>query len=230
MVTDAIRGKAFTRVFEILLGGEERGFAVERVKDRLHQQQVHAAVHEAADLLVVGVPQLIEGHSASRRAGNILRCRGRAAGGPEGSRHPALTRGILGHELVGSSARHLSPGAVEVVNKPFQLVIRHRDRGGIKGVGLNDVRARVEVLPMDVLNDGRLRDIQHIVTLAQIPRMVCEFLAAVVGFLQLMGLNHCAHGAVDDYNAALQRFDERVVTGTSFVHSEEGFLLNFCPR
>jgi hypothetical protein len=79
---------------------------------------------------------------------------------------------------------------------------------------------------MDALNDSGLRDIQDIVALAQIPPVTCEFLAAVVGFLQLMGLNHRAHGAVDNYNTALQRLDKRVVTGTSFVHSEEGFLLN----
>ena len=83
------QGQAFSRVLEILLGGKQRGFAVQRVEDGLHQQQVNAAVHEAADLLVVGVAQLIEGHGARGGARDFLRCRGRAAGGAERARHPA---------------------------------------------------------------------------------------------------------------------------------------------
>ena len=55
-----------------------------------------------------------------------------------------------------------------------------------------------------------LGDIQDVVALAQIPPMTREFLAAIVGFLQLMGLDHRAHGAVDNHDAAFQRLDERV--------------------
>ncbi len=147
--------QAFSRVLEILLSGKERGLAVQRVEDGLHQQQVNAAVHEAANLFVVGVAQLIEGHGARRGARDFLRCRCRAAGGSERARHPARARGILDRKTVGGAARHLGPGAVEVVDETFQLVIRHGDGGGVEGVGLNDVRAGVEVLPMDILNDLR---------------------------------------------------------------------------
>ena len=55
MVTEAMQRQAFARVLEILLGGKERGFAVERVEDGFHQKQVNAALHETPDLLVVGV-------------------------------------------------------------------------------------------------------------------------------------------------------------------------------
>src|SRR5208282_1031609 len=86
-------------------------------------------------------------------------------------------------------------------------------------------RAGVKVLPMDVLNDCGLSDIQDVVALAQVPPVTREFLAAIVGFLQLMGLNHCAHGAVDNHDAAFQRLHERVYVGTDIIHSEKGFLL-----
>ena len=55
---------------------------------------------------------------------------------------------------------------------------------------------------MNILNDVGLSDIQNVVALAQIPPMMREFLAAVVGFFQLMGLDHRTHGTVDNHNAA----------------------------
>ena len=95
------QGQAFSRVLEVLLGGKKRGFAVERVEDGFHQQQINAAVHEAANLLVVGVPQLIEGHGASSRTRDLLRRRGRAAGGPS---DPATQHGRAGFSLMNLSA------------------------------------------------------------------------------------------------------------------------------
>ena len=44
----------------ILIDGEEHGLQVQRVEDRLAQQQVHAAVYQPADLFGISLNQLIE--------------------------------------------------------------------------------------------------------------------------------------------------------------------------
>ena len=53
-------GHLLVLLLEECLDGEEGGLAVGRVEDGLHQEDVHAAVQEAADLLRVRVNQLVE--------------------------------------------------------------------------------------------------------------------------------------------------------------------------
>ena len=55
---------------------------------------------------------------------------------------------------------------------------------------------------------------------------VRKLLAPIVGFLEFTGLDHGAHRAVDDHNAALEGLDESVGGGTCCGHSVEGFLQN----
>ena len=69
-VGDRDRGhhrQADAGVGEELLDGEERGLQVQRVERRLRQQDVDAAVDQAARLLVVGVDELVERHAAKAR-------------------------------------------------------------------------------------------------------------------------------------------------------------------
>ena len=73
---------------------------------------------------------------------------------------------------------------------------------------------------MDILNDGRLSDIQDVVAQTQVSLVARELLAAIVSLLQLMGMNHRAHGAVDNDNAVFQRVDKRVRVGSGVIHSE----------
>ena len=63
--------------------GVDRGLGVERVEDRLDQQQVGAAVEQPAHLLAIGVAQLVEGDGAEARIGHVRRDRGGAVGRPE---------------------------------------------------------------------------------------------------------------------------------------------------
>ncbi len=112
----------------------------------------------------------------------------------------------------------MRPGLVEVVDKTLQAILGHRDGGGVKGVGLNDVCAGIQILPVDILNYRRLGDIQDVVAQTQVSLVARELLAAIVGFRQIMGLDHRAHGAVNNDNAAFQRVDERVRVGLGIIH------------
>ena len=69
--------------------GIERGLGVERVEDGLDQQDIGAAVDEAARLLGIGCAQLIEGDRAVARIAHVGRDRGGAVGRPHGAGHEA---------------------------------------------------------------------------------------------------------------------------------------------
>ena len=58
------------------------GLGVQRVDDRLEQQQVAAAVDQAAHLLLVGLAQLVERHVAERRIVDVGRDRQDPVGRP----------------------------------------------------------------------------------------------------------------------------------------------------
>ena len=67
IVTEAITGHARAALLEEPLDGEQRRLDVERVEDGLDEQQVDAAVDQAAGLLVVGRHELVEGDARARR-------------------------------------------------------------------------------------------------------------------------------------------------------------------
>ena len=57
---------------------------------------------------------------------------------------------------VSSFAGDRRPLFVQLINRAFQLVIRLRDGGGVKGVCLQDIGARGQEVVMDALNYLRL--------------------------------------------------------------------------
>ncbi len=73
-------------LLEQRLEGEDRGLGVERVEDRLDEQQVRAAVDQAVGLLEIGVDQLDEGDVAGARVVDVRGDRGRAVGRTRGRR------------------------------------------------------------------------------------------------------------------------------------------------
>ena len=59
------------------------------------------------------------------------------------------------------------------------------------------------------LHDLRLRDVQHVEVPAQVPRMVRELRAAKRRFVQLLRLDHRAHGAVQNDDPLPQEILQR---------------------
>ena len=58
-----------------------------------------------------------------------------------------------------------------------------------------------EVLLVDVLDDLRLRQYQEVVVALDVARPVRKALAAIARLIQLVALDHGAHGAIDDQDA-----------------------------
>ena len=80
MVTDEHHRHAPLALDEHLVDREEARLQVERVEDRLGQDEIDAAVEQAAHLLGVGGAQLVEGDGAERRVVDLRRDRQRAIG------------------------------------------------------------------------------------------------------------------------------------------------------
>ena len=97
-----------------------------------------------------------------------------------GPKAPATKRGDAAGRahLVRDLAREARRLQIQLADQRLHAVVRLRHRGGIEGVGGNDIGARVEVGAMNVRDDSRLREAQQIVVAAQIAAPVLESLAA----------------------------------------------------
>ncbi len=219
--------KALAVLFEHLLDRHQRRLGVERIEDRLHQENVGAAGDEGADLLEVGSLDLIEGDDPETRVVRIGRIGQRHRqrtdrSGDEarlavGVRDPvgpfaALPRGLLvdlprevAQELVVDDllvkGRVLAAAVLaRVVDEELAL----RDARRAERVGLDDVRAGFEEAPVDVADHVRLREREEVPVVEQILRRAFEPLAANVRFGHPVRANGRAHRAIDDGDAPSQ--------------------------
>ena len=100
--------------------------------------------------------------------------------------------------------------AIQLVRQLLHPVVGHGDGGGVEGVGLDDVRAGLEVRAVDVRDDLRPGEREEVVVPLEVPRPVGEPLAAVVPLVEPVGLDHRPHGAVQHQDPLLQ---ERIEAG-----------------
>ena len=109
--------------------------------------------------------------------------------------------GILPGELFRGPFRNFRRRLVHFVSQIAQLEFRQRNRVGVEGIGLDNVRAGFEILAVDALDHLRLREHQNVVGVLEIDRVVLKPLAAVVGLLGFLIHNQRPHRAVNDKNA-----------------------------
>ena len=209
MVTGHHDRNALPGGFKIFVDGEKRRLRVQRVENRFDQQDINAAFHQAARLFVVNLAQFVEGDAARGGAIHILRHRGRAIGRPHRSSHQKMPAGMRRFKFVGDLARDFRARDIEFMNVMFEAVIERGNRVRVECVGLDDVGAGFEILALNRLHDLRLRDIQHVVILPQVPRVLQELGAAKRRFVKLLRLDHRAHGAIQNDDPLLQEILQR---------------------
>ena len=143
---------------KILIDGEQRRLAIQGVKDRFGQQQVHPAIDQSADLLGIGGDQLIVGDGPESRIVHVRRHGSGAVRRAHRAGDETRTRRVLRRRRFNGPASDPGPGHVQVVHQVFQFVVRHRDRGRVERVRLDDIRPGLQVLTMNALDNVRLRD------------------------------------------------------------------------
>ena len=165
--------------FKELVDGEESRLCVQRVEDGLHQYDVHSAVHQPTHLLGVSRDQLIKRDGSKRGIVDIRRHRRRAIGRAYCTGHESWTVRTFRHHRLNGFASHLGSRQIQLIDQMFQMVIGHRDRGGIERIGFDDVGPGFQVLPMNCLDNLRLGQAKQVVTSLEVRRMIGKLTPAV---------------------------------------------------
>ena len=84
------------------------------------------------------------------------------------------------------------------------MVVRQGDRLRIERVRFDDIGAGLQILPVNVLNNCRLGEVQKVVVALQILFPIFEPLATKGRFIQLPLLDHRTHRSVENQNSLLQ--------------------------
>ena len=195
-------------LLEHLVGGEDRGLGVQRVEDRLDQDQVGAARDQAADLFGIGHAQLVEGDGAKARIVHVGADRRGAVCRPQRPRDPARPP-VAGRRPIERAPRQQRPLAVQLIDAILHRVVGLRDGGGRKGVRFHDVGTRQRIAEMDVLDRLGLGQVQQVVValLGVVGVNMAATAAAVVriaqevAFAQPQVLDLRPHRPVEDQDA-----------------------------
>ncbi len=202
---------------EHVLDRDDAGLGVERVEDRLEQEQIGAAIDEATRLILVCGPRLVEGHPAERWIVDLGGDRQRPVHRTKGAGHETRPVRRLRLPLIDCLAGQASSLVVQLVGKRFEGVVRLRDGCARKGVGLDDVGAGFQILAVDGADDVRPREDEDVAVPAQVLRMAPEAIAAEVGLGQFVALDHRAHRAVEEEDALLERAAQRLLGGGTLL-------------
>ena len=81
--------------------------------------------------------------------------------GPSAPATKQIAARLGGHDGIGGGAGVFRAGHVQFVRQRFHPVIGHRNGRGIERVRLDDVRARLEILPVDGLDQMRLGQVEQ---------------------------------------------------------------------
>ncbi len=181
------------------VGGPQRRLGVERVKDRLDQQQVGPAGQQRPGLVGIRLVQLGVGDGPEL---GTLHVRGEGGGpvrGPHRPGHPtgpAVGGGGLVSHLPGQPRRR----PVQLRHQLLGPVVGLGDGGGGERVGGGDVGASLEVSPVHIANEVGTGHLQQVEVAAITARRVSLREAEIVlGELEL--LEQRAPGAVQDQDA-----------------------------
>ncbi len=177
--------------------GHDRGLRVQRVEDRLDEQEIDAAVPQRRDLLFVGRLDRVERDSAIRR---ILDLWGEREGDVQRAHRAGDEAGPVrrpGSPVVGGGSRESRALLAHLRREALERVVGLADRGRGERVRRRDVGAGLEVRIVDLRDDVRRRQVQEIGVALHVARVRREPLAPVLLLRQLATVDEHAPGPVE---------------------------------
>ena len=217
------------RFIEHLLNGEKRRLGVQRVEDGFDQQHIGAPVEQPSRLVAIGRNQLIVACAARGGAIDVRRDRRRLRRRADRAGDETLPVLLSGADLLHRPPGAFGAGLRQLVAQRLHVVVGQRNRLRVECVRLDDIRARFQVLPMDIDNDVGLRQVQEIVVALDVPFPILEPHAAERRLVQLALLDHRPHRPVQDDDATAQQGLElpRAVRSVGFPHRKSLIRLGF---
>ena len=197
--------------FKDLLAGEDRRLEIQRVENRLEQEEINPTIEQGLDLLGIGNHQPVEGHGTVAGIIHIRRHRGGTIGGTDRSRDKHLAPRILRHEFIGRLTSHLGTGDVDLPHGILQAVVGLRDSRRAEGIRLDDVAPPLEVGAMDPLDHVRTSNREEIIVSLQVMPMILEAFAAEVRLGQWVTLDHRSHRSVEQGDATGEKLSQEGV-------------------
>ena len=177
----------------------DRRLRVERVEDRLDEQDVGATLDQAGGRFAVGDLELLPGDAAGGRIADVGAHRGGPVGRAERAGDEARAVGLGQFGRVGGIAGEPGGRDVQLADgRRIEAVVGLGDAGRGERVRADDVRAGIEIAGMDGGDGRRLGQAQQVAVAAEVARVVAEPLAAEVGLAEPVGLEHRPHRPVED--------------------------------
>ncbi len=210
IVPEIISGSVRAGAGERTAGGDDRRLCVERVEDRLDQQQVDAALDQRVDLLLVGGGETGERDRAVARVLDARRDRQRHVRRADRAGHeprPAVATVRLLRRLAGDSRG----GDVHVVDDVGHGVVALGDARAGERVRLDDVGARQQVVEVDRPHRVGLGEHEQVVVAGEVVRVVLEPIGPEVVLAEPEGLDHGAHRAVEHEDPLTGELGDRVI-------------------
>ena len=193
------------QLVEQVAHGDDGRLRVQRVENRLDQQEVDTTLDKPARLLDVGIAHGVERRGPERLIVDVGRDRQRPVGGADGACNVARPVGRALGPAVGGGPRETRRLTVQFRDDRFQAVVRLRNRRAAERVGLDDVGTRLQIGVMDRADDIGARQGQEVVVALDVVRMVREPGAAKVRLAQPVALDRGPHRAVEDQDPILER-------------------------
>jgi hypothetical protein len=211
-------------LLEIGVDGEQAGLHDQRVERRLGQQQVDARLDQGGDLHLVVGDHLVERHVAAARVVDVDAHRQLLLGRADAAGHePGLVR-VPPRVVVGRPAGDLDRPDVQLADVLVEAELLERERVVVERVGLDDVRARLQVSAVDVLDHLGLGQDEDFRAVLQPDRVVREPAPSVILLGGLIPVDHRPHRAVEDDDAFRQDFlKARRCGANAFIHDLRPF-------
>ena len=180
-------------------------FCVQCVKNRLYNQDIGTTVHQAPDLLMIRIGNLIECNRTVPGPVDVRRQRQRLVHRANGAGNKMMGRS---GDLIALFFYYGFPGHpccsyVELIGESLHVVVGKRYALCVEGVGLDDMRTGGEVLPVNITDDIGACKAKQVIIAFYIQVPVLKTLAAIVGLLKPAALDHGAHCPIQNKDFAV---------------------------
>ena len=165
------------------------GFRIQCIKNRFNQNGIDAFFNQHLDLFQVGVFQFVESNATARGVVHVFAHGEHLARGAHVTEDVHLTA-VLFHGLCRGLLRNLHGGAVHFGNAVFLVVLVLAYALARERIGGQAVHARIHVAALDIENDFRLLDGEHVVVRALDP----------------VSLDDRTHAAIEQHHLAFKSF------------------------